>query len=139
MSDQSQPTQSSDDLTSSDAQAFLAANNLQPEDRKPAGADYPEGTVDDKITRAVEDVIAVRAANNQPHRWIFYAVIGVLVVVLFVLEFININHPYSTTDHFGGNLSVPTPDSSTTQGLGNSAQQQINTCSQVTNTALGKC
>jgi hypothetical protein len=139
MSAQPKSPQTTDDLKSSDAQAFLAANDLQPDERTSAASEFPEGSPDEQVTHAIEDVRAVRTANNRPRQWIFYAIIAALVVGLFTLEFINISHPKTTTEHFGGALNVQTPDSSTTQGLGTPAQQQIKTCSQVTNAALGAC
>ena len=136
-----EPTpQSAPDLVTSDAQAFMEANQLgTSEDQASPSAPKPDqGHVVNQAILLSNGIRPVTIKRATPP-WIYIAVAVALLIAL-ALSYLATKPNGSASNSNSGSstgLGVPqAPGSSSSQGLDNQIQNDVKTCSNIVNAAL---
>lgn len=130
-----------DDLTKTDARAFVAAYGLQPDSREPNDNTPPKisPSKDTRVLQAIKQAQVLRAAYDRPRPIKLYIAVAAclaLMITLGIALSLKAQNSASSSTSSGSNLTIPTPDSSGTSGLSKQVQQDLKNCSNVVNAAL---
>jgi hypothetical protein len=129
-----------EDLATSDARAFAAANALPSRTDPKIGPEPPSPppNASDRIVAAVNHAQTTRAQTRKRKPIAIYVAGAVLIIVVVTLVLVasKSKTASSNTSSSGGVLTVPTPSNSDTNGFSGNVQQDIKTCSNAVNAAL---
>jgi hypothetical protein len=131
-----------DDLTKADARTFAAAYGVQADNSEPTDIKQNpkiSPTQDSRVLQAVKQAQVVRAAYDKPRPIALYVAVAVtlaLVVAISIALSLKTQNSASSSNSSGASLTIPTPDSSGTNGLSKQVQQDLKNCSNVVNAAL---